>query len=438
MTDKTVPSSPGSSSADSSSPGSLQESRPRWRVVGPGLIAAATGVGAGDLVATLVAGSQFGYVLLWAAVLGCVLKIILVESVGRWYLASGRTLFQGWRSLGHWTTVYFGIYVVIWGFVYGATAMSSTALPLAALFPAVDLKVFAVLSGLVGLAFVWYGNYAFFEKLIAVLVGIMFLAVVGSALVAAPNLGQLADGMVPRLPPGSLFYVLGLAGGVGGTITLAAYGYWLREKGWRQPRWMTVMRIDNSVAYVMTGIFVVAMMIVGAELLYTANIALARGGRGLIDLADVLGERYGRTWAVIFLIGFWATSFSSLIGVWNGVSLMFADFVAHLGRPAGEEVVEAPGLHSKQARAYMLWLTFPPILLLFLDQPFLLIVGYGVLGSLFMPFLAVTLLCLMNSSRLDPRWRNGLFSNLLLGTTCALFLVLGVNELWGALQPLFG
>src|SRR5690606_5056094 len=194
-------------------------SGPRWRLVGPGLIAAATGVGAGDLVATLVAGSRFGYTLLWAAVFGCVLKIILVESVGRWYLAGGETLFHGWRSLGRWTTVYFGIYVVIWGFVYGATAMSSTALPLAALFPAVDLKVFAVLSGLMGLALVWGGSYALFEKLIAALVGIMFVAVVGSALVVAPNLADIAGGLVPRMPPGSLFYVLGLAGGVGGSIT---------------------------------------------------------------------------------------------------------------------------------------------------------------------------------------------------------------------------
>lgn len=29
---------------------------------------------------------------------------------------------------------------------------------------------------------------------------------------------------------GSFVYVLSIIGGVGGTITLAAYGYWLREK----------------------------------------------------------------------------------------------------------------------------------------------------------------------------------------------------------------
>ncbi|MEU7402603.1 hypothetical protein AB0B09_15195, partial [Streptomyces sp. NPDC044948] len=50
------------------------DSAPRkssWRHIGPGIVVAATGVGAGDLVATLIAGSNFGYTLLWAAVIGC-------------------------------------------------------------------------------------------------------------------------------------------------------------------------------------------------------------------------------------------------------------------------------------------------------------------------------------------------------------------------------
>jgi Mn2+/Fe2+ NRAMP family transporter len=40
--------------------------RGKLRQVGPGIMAAATGVGAGDLVATMVAGSRYGYTLLWA------------------------------------------------------------------------------------------------------------------------------------------------------------------------------------------------------------------------------------------------------------------------------------------------------------------------------------------------------------------------------------
>lgn len=32
----------------------------RWRLIGPGLVVAATGVGAADLVATLIAGQKYG------------------------------------------------------------------------------------------------------------------------------------------------------------------------------------------------------------------------------------------------------------------------------------------------------------------------------------------------------------------------------------------
>ena len=103
--------------------------RPRWKIVGPGLVVAATGVGAGDLVATLIAG-----------------EVRLHPAVGRRHrlrhedlarrgrrpihLATGRTIFEGWRTLGHWTTVVLRPYIVIWGFVYGAAAMSGTGLAL--------------------------------------------------------------------------------------------------------------------------------------------------------------------------------------------------------------------------------------------------------------------------------------------------------------------
>ena len=59
--------------------------------------------------------------------------------------------------------------------------MSSAALPLAALFPMVPLTVWAVLMGLAGFTMVWLGRYTVFERITAVLVGIMFVTVVGLA-----------------------------------------------------------------------------------------------------------------------------------------------------------------------------------------------------------------------------------------------------------------
>ncbi|MFF2521766.1 Nramp family divalent metal transporter [Streptomyces liangshanensis] len=411
--------------------------RSSWRYIGPGIVVAATGVGAGDLVATLIAGSTFGYTLLWAAIIGCVVKISLAEAAGRWHLATGTTLFEGWRSLGHWTTVYFAVYVVVWGFVYGATAMSSSALPLVALFPeGPGLKTWAVITGLVGLVFVWFNRYAVFEKVMTVLIGMKFLIVMYVAIRVAPRLGDAFAGLVPVLPDGSLLYTLGLIGGVGGTITMAAYGYWVNAKGWTDSRWMGVMRLDNRVAYITTGFFVVAMLIIGAELLHSSQIALTSGDRGLIDLGTILEDRFGVVTAKLFLVGFFATSFGALIGVWHGVSLMFADFVDRFIRERKgvdtddmvETVASGQRERSFMFRAYLLWLTFPPIGLLFLDEPFGLVVVYGVLGAFFMPFLALTLIWLLNSGRTPAQWRNGLLSNVMLAAAGLLFVVLCAKQ----------
>ncbi|MFF1721396.1 Nramp family divalent metal transporter [Streptomyces sviceus] len=412
--------------------------KPSWRYIGPGIVVAATGVGAGDLVATLIAGSNFGYTLLWAAVIGCLVKISLAEAAGRWHLSTGSTLFDGWASLGRWTTWFFAVYVVIWGFVYGAAAMSSSALPLQALFPDVmDLEWWAIACGLVGLVFVWFNKYAVFEKVMTVLVGVMFVVTVYLAIRVTPNLPDAFAGLLPVLPDekDSILNTLGLIGGVGGTITLAAYGYWVNAKGWTNTGWMKVMRLDNRVAYLTTGIFVVAMLFVGAELLHSANVAIASGDKGLIQLSDILEHEYGSATAKFFLIGFFATSFTSLIGVWHGVSLMFADFVARYrdregAADSGQEVASGSRERSWPFRVYLLWLTFPPMVLLFQGQPFRLVILYGVLGAAFLPFLAGTLMWLLNTSRTPSQWRNGPLSNAMLAIAGLLFLVLCVKQIW--------
>ena len=404
------------------------EQEPRWKLIGPGLVVAATGVGAADLVATLIAGSKYGYALLWAAVLGCLMKIVLVEGAGRYSLATGQTIYEGWSSLGRWTHWYFGPYIVIWGFVYGAAAMAGTGLALTALFPVLGVKAWGILSGFIGLALVWSGRYGIFEKVLSAMVLLMFVSMVGAAVVTLPNLLELVTGLLPTIPDGAILNVLSVAGGVGGTITLAAYGYWLREKGWTTPRHMRVMRLDNGVAYTVTGLFVVSTLIVGAELLYSAQIAVATGDQGMLDLSNVLEDRYGAAAGTVFLVGFWAAAMSSLVGVWNGVSLMFADFVGHVrGHDANHPDSRAGGKYYK---AYVLWLTIPPIALIFTGQPVYLILAYGVLGAFFMPFLAVTLLWILNTDRVPTRWRNKPASNIALVICALAFGALAVNEIY--------
>ncbi|SDM51754.1 Mn2+ and Fe2+ transporters of the NRAMP family [Fictibacillus solisalsi] len=394
-------------------------------MVGPGLITAATGVGAGDLVAALVAGAAFGMTFVWAIVLGAVFKYFINESMGRFQLATGKTILEGWHSLGRWITGYFGIYSVIFGFVYGAAIASSCALAMTAMFPVLPLWAWAIIHSIVGYVLVLFGRYSFFERIMTVLVGVMFVTVVGTAAMTAPNLLNIASGVVPQVPEGSLFNVLGLIGGVGGTISMVSYGYWLKEKGWSGKSWIPSMRIDSKVAYTVTTIFSLSVLVIGAQFLYGTEIKL-NGEQGLIQLSNLLGEDMGSGVRWLFLIGFWSASFTSLLGPWNGLPYLFADFVRTVKRDKKSTV----SLHkTKSYKFYLFLLTFPSMLLLFIGEPVAIIIGYGVLGATFMPFLVISLFILLNSKCLEKDYRNNWVSNTVFILCIGLFLFLAYTQL---------
>lgn len=399
----------------------------KWPAVGPGLIVAATGVGAGDLVAALVAGTNFGLVFLWAIIIGAILKFALNEGVGRYHLLTGKTILEGWHSMGLWATSYFGVYSVIWGFVYGAAATSSCALALSALFPVLPLWVWAVISGLLGFLLTWMGQYKLFEKVMNLLILLMFISVVGSAVIVLPELSDIMDTAVPALPKGSLLYALGLIGGVGGSITMASYGYWLQENNWKDRSYLRYVRFDSMIAYITTAVFTISLLILGAALLYGTNTNI-NGEQGLISFATILGNELSPTVRILFLIGFWSASFTSVLGVWNGVSYLFADFVYTVKK---HDVNKEQLSKTKAYKFFVFWLTFPPMLLHFIGKPVSLIILYGALGALFMPFLALTLIYLLNSKKHLPHKedRNKWFFNVLLSLNIVLFFILSINEL---------
>jgi Mn2+/Fe2+ NRAMP family transporter len=407
----------------------------RLKLIGPGLVVAATGVGAGDMVSSLTAGTEFGTILIWAVILGAALKFALTEGLGRWYMATKTTILEGWHSMGWWASIYFMVYLALVTFFFGAAAPSASALATDAMFPGLmPFWLWAVLhSVLFGFLICVVGKYGLFERVMEVFVGLMFLTVVGLAILLTPNLGELAMGtIVPRMPEGSLPFVLAVIGGVGGTFTLVSYTYWVRERGWRRPSWIPMMRTDLAVGYTMTGVFMVAMLVIGAELLF-ANGRSISGEEGLVALSDPIGERFGAVASWLFLIGFWAAATSSITGAWNGGAYLFGDLVRTIRRvpedEEGERYLSEKGIFF---RAFLVWITFPPMLLFSFDEPVAIVIIYASLGALFMPFLAITLLWLLNL-RVPREFRSRWLSNLILGVSVLIFLYVSVQEIIGAI-----
>ena len=72
------------------------------------------------------------------------------------------------------------------------------------------------------------------------------------------------------------------------------------------------------------------------------------------------------------------------------------------------------------------------MLLLLLGEPVLIVIAYASLGALFMPFLAITLLRLLNR-RVTREYRNGLLANIILGVSVLLFIYVGIQEVLDAI-----
>lgn len=403
------------------------------RTLGPGLAIAATGVGAGDLLAAMVAGADFGTALMWVVVAGALLKLALNEGVARWQLATGTTLLEGWcRHLGWPFKIYFLVYLVLWSFIVAGGIASACGVAAHAVWPAPGIAGWGVIHSLSALVLVWAGRYGLFETVMKAMVGLMTLTLLASVIMVGPDISEIVRGLAPQLPRGSAGASLSLMGGVGGSVTLLAYGYWIREKGWTGSSSLATVRLDLSIGYLLTGVFGLAMLVLAAVVLAGGG-GMPEGSRALVACGDAIreatGARFGpatgRSVAALFLSGVWAAVFTSMLGVWNGVPYLFADFVDGLrGRFGGR--VDTRGATY---RGYLLFLAIPPLALLVLGRPIWVIKLYTLSGGLFMPLLAGSLLWLNSRRDLVGDLRNRMLATSILVVSLVLFVAIGARQL---------
>ncbi len=399
--------------------------------IGPGLLLAATGIGVGDMVSSTIAGAEYGLTLVWALVAGVLIKFAITEGAARWQLSTGVTLIEGWRdALPRLIVAAFFIYFVIWSYFVSSALVTASALVPAAIVPGVPLPVWGVVHALAALAMVWMGRYERFLAIIKWFVGLKFGAIIASALLIVLWSGAdwSATGARSEF---STAYTLSLIGGVGGTVTLLSYAYWMREAGWVGPERLPTARADLLMSFALVFVFCFSMIFLATQVDWTGQI-LDEGPRLCLLLANRIGQEIGPIGRTVFLVGFWGTAFSSVLGVWHGVAYLFDDLF-HLWRREPRT--------GQQGRAYRAWagyLTLASMSALVIQRPVWLVFAYTVVGSLFFPFAIFTLLWLNNSARMPKAARNGVFVNVLLGAALLLYGYLALEPIGEAVATIRG
>ncbi len=429
--------------------------RERLRLLGPGLVLAAAGIGAGDVVVASVTGIRFGLTLLWAVVFTVALKFVLTEALARWQLATGETIVRAWVTrLPRWVSIYFGVYLLLWTFLVGASLSSACGLAGASLFPRLGISVplWGALHAGVAALLVGLNRYTQFQRVMKGLVALMAICVLVCAGLAKPPVGEVVRGLLVPIVPvaGGGAQVLALLGGIGGSLTVICYAYWMRSAGWRGVEKLPTVRGDLRLAYIFTGVFGIALIAIAAGVHAEAT----GGARIALGIAARLETVAGRAAGWVFLLGFWSTVFTAMLGVWQGVPQVYVDLVNAWRRrddvggvpsartgdasvisrgegtpPATEDVA----IDRRVFVGALLFLAGPPLVLLWFKEPVAVVVTFSIVGAFFMPFLAGTLLYLNNRRAWMGALANGRLGNVAL-VTCV--LVFGAVCVWELIKQL--
>jgi Mn2+/Fe2+ NRAMP family transporter len=281
-----------------------------------------------------------------------------------------------------------------------------------------------LLHGALGVLLVRLGGYRLFERVMGGAIVLMFVTVVVTAVRVAPDAARIWRGLlVPAIPPvpGAAAWTAALLGGVGGTLTVLCYGYWIREEGRDGISDLPACRLDLGLGYAMTALFGIAMVIVGS------TVEVAGSGAGLVvALADRLAASRGAGARWTFLAGAWAAVVSSLLGVWQSVPYLFADQWRLLGRKGAEPAGSAAPVDTA-GRPYRLFLyALAGVPVIGLAAGFAAMQKlYAIVGAAFMPMLAAALLVLLGPARwVGEGSRNRWWTNAVLVGVLVFFAVL--------------
>jgi Mn2+/Fe2+ NRAMP family transporter len=329
----------------------------------------------------------------------------------------------------------FLVYLLVWSFLVAAALMSAIGVTSHAMLPLAggagaaqaDKIVYGIAHSLLAVALVRIGGYRLFDRVMSVCVGVMFVVVIATAVALRPPIGEFLRGLtIPTIPRDGASWTVALMGGIGGTVTVLCYGYWIREEGRNHVDDLAACRIDLAAAYVMTAIFGLGMVTIGSSL----EPLEGGGARLMVEISGQMEAAFGRAgplakWAL--LIGAWAAVFTSLLGVWQSIPYLFADLWQQLR--FGTEARRSIDTNSLPYKTYLYAIALVPIVgLVFVNFQAMMKI-YAVVGALFIPLLALVQLILNGHSRYTGgRYRNSWPITAVLIGALLLFALVGAME----------
>ena len=189
----------------------------RLRSFGPGLLVAAAFIGPGTIVTASRAGASYGMALVWAVVFSAIATAVLQEMAARVGLVTRKGLSEAIRASFSKPVIRFlslglvAVAITLGNAAYETGNLLGASLGLEIL-SGVSPKpwIFVIAAAAFGL--LMSGRYELIQRVLVGLVVLMSFVFLVTAILVKPSVAELARGLIPSMPDGSLLTIIALIG----------------------------------------------------------------------------------------------------------------------------------------------------------------------------------------------------------------------------------
>ena len=397
----------------------------------PGIFLFGFTIGTGSVTAMAKAGATYGMSLLWTVCISCIVTYYMIMIYGRYTIVTGETALYAFRHHIHpGVGIFFivGLTVAVSGSVIGVMGIMSDICyewSKNLISGGINQLYFSIFFISVVYWLFWHGRTKFFEKAMAVIVGVMSVSFILNFFVMRPPSIEILKGLIPNIPvvaedQGKAPFLL-LASMVGTTVFTGLFiirTTLVKEEGWGIGD-MKIQKRDAFLSALLMFIISASIMAAAAGTLYANNIGLTDASQ-MVELLEPLA---GRLATSIFVCGVVAAGVSSQLPNVLMLPWLLCDYNN-----------SKRDMTFTKYRVMVLIISLLGLIVpIFKAPPVLVMIASQVFSAIILPVTVLCILYLGNKKSVMKEYTNTISTNIILSLILAFALFVCVSGIRGLL-----
>lgn len=394
--------------------------------IGPGLFVIGYNIGTGSVTSMASTGAEYGMALTIPLVISCICTYILIVVFGKYTIVTGDTVIHSYKKHFGKPVGLFVLIALIFTEAVGSVGVMAIVTqvtqewtrPLTASGNGIDPIYSTIGFGALLYMLLWNGKQKFFEKVLAIFVGVMGLSFLVTMFMVIPDPAEVLSGIVSGMPneSGAFLLVASMVGTTMGAVIYVVRSVLIKGKGWNLEH-LKYEKRDAKVSAIVMFVLSISVMAAAAGTMYQEGIKVDNA----IDMVKLLEPFAGRFAISIFVGGILAAGLSSLFPHIMLAPMLLADYKG-----------ENPNFKSTTNRLISLGIILLSFLVPILGgRPVFIMIISQVFIAVITPIVILLMLILMNRKELVGEHKLSKMKNILVGFILVFSLVMAAFGLIG-------